>query len=255
MFNRFFSELGRTILFLKLVLETLIYRPCTRHEVYEQIWRISVQSVLTTGMAGFFVGAIMAVQFSMQVKEFGAMGFLGGLATSGTVREVGPLLIAFMLSGKIGAFTAAELGTMRVTEQIDAIRCLGADAIREIVLPRFLGIILASFFLLASGLLMSVLGGIAVGALFADINYQEYLRHIPTIVSSFSIFSGLAKCFVFAVVLATICTYRGFNASGGAKGVGLGVVNTAVTTMICIVVADWMTSFFSEVTLRLFFEG
>jgi phospholipid/cholesterol/gamma-HCH transport system permease protein len=160
-----------------------------------------------------------------------------------------------MLSGKIGAFTAAELGTMRVTEQLDAIRCLGADAIREIVLPRFLGIILASFFLLASGLLMSVLGGIAVSALLADINYQEYLRHIPTIVSVFSIFSGLAKCFVFAVVLATICTYRGFNASGGAKGVGLGVVNTAVTTMICIVVADWMTSFFSEVALRLFFEG
>jgi phospholipid/cholesterol/gamma-HCH transport system permease protein len=232
----------------------LIHRPCSSHDVTEQIWKVSVQSVLTTGMAGFFVGAIMAVQFSMQVKEFGALGFLGGLATSATVREVGPLLIAFMLSGKIGAFTAAEIGTMRVTEQLDAIRCLGADVIREIVLPRFLGIIIASFFLLASGLLMSVLGGVVVSALFADVNYQEYLRHIPTLVSGFSIAIGLVKCFIFASVLATICTYRGFFAKGGAKGVGLGVVQTAVSTMICIVMADWMTSFIGEAALRIFGE-
>lgn len=245
------SEIGGGLLFLREILTALIYRPCSVAEIILQIWRVTVQSFATTGMAGFFVGAIMTVQFTMQMKEFGALGYLGGLATSGTVREVGPLLIAFMLSGKVGAFTSAELGTMRVTEQIDAIRCLGADPIQEIILPRFIGIVISSFFLLGLGLLMSIFGGMLMGSFFAGVNSDEYLRHIPTIVSPFSIAAGLIKCFVFAVVLATICTYRGYNASGGAKGVGQAVVKTAVATMVGIVVADWFTSFLGDIVLRL----
>ncbi|WP_413944834.1 ABC transporter permease [Bdellovibrio sp. HCB-162] len=221
------------------------------HEVFEQIWKVTADSFANTAMAGFFVGAIMTVQFAMQMKEFGALGYLGGLATSGTFREVGPLLIAFMLSGKVGAFTSAELGTMRVTEQIDAVRCLGADPLQEIIVPRFIGIIISSFFLLGAGLIMSVFGGMLMGQAFAGVNFEEYLRHVPLIVSPVSILNGLIKCFAFAVVLATICTYKGFTTSGGAKGVGRSVVSTAVATMICIVVMDWLTSFIGEIILTM----
>lgn len=249
-----FKEIGAAVLFLKLILSTLIYRPCSRRDFFDQTWKVTAQSLFTTGMAGFFVGAIMCVQFTMQMKEFGALGFLGGLATSGTIREVGPLLIAFMLAGKVGAFTSAELGTMRVTEQIDAIRCLGADPIQEIILPRFLAIIVSSFFLLAIGLLMSIGGGVLMGGLFAGVNSDEYLRHVPTIVTSASIVSGLIKCFVFALILSTICTYKGYSTTGGAKGVGLAVVNTAVATMVGLVVADWLTTFLGDILLRIFFE-
>lgn len=244
------SEIGKTLIFFGDVLNTF-KKPLKVHDVFEQIWRVTVDSFPTTAMAGFFVGAIMTVQFAMQMKEFDALGFLGGLATSGTFREVGPLLIAFMLSGKVGAYTSAELGTMRVTEQIDAVRCLGADPMQEIILPRFIGIIISSFFLLAAGLMMSVLGGMVMGNVFAGVNFEEYLRHIPSIVKPFSIFSGLAKCFVFALVLATICTYKGYTASGGAKGVGRAVVSTAVATMVCIVIMDWMTSFVGEMFLQM----
>lgn len=240
------SQIGLACIFLKKVLKTLFYKPCSAHEVFVQIWKVTVQSYSTTAMAGFFVGAIMSVQFALQMKEFDALGFLGGLATSGTVREVGPLLIAFMLSGKVGAFTSAELGIMKVTEQIDAIRCLGADPIREIILPRFLAIILSSFFLLGLGLIMSIFGGMTLGYLFAGVNPQEYLRHIPTIVTGYSIFGGLVKCFVFAVVLATTCTYVGYSTTGGAKGVGQSVVKTAVVTMVGVVIADWLTTFILE---------
>lgn len=246
-----FYEIGACILFLKEVVQTFRRQPCTSHQVFEQIWRVTIQSFFTTGMAGFFVGAIMTVQFTMQMKEFGALGYLGGLATSGTIREVGPLLIAFMLSGKVGAFTSAELGTMRVTEQIDAVRCLGANPIQEIILPRFLAIIISSFFLLGLGLLMSIFGGMLMGAVFAGVSFEEYLRHIPTIVSPISIVSGLLKCFVFALILALICTYRGYSASGGAKGVGQAVVKTAVATMVGIVVADWFTSFIGDVFMKM----
>lgn len=248
----FFEDFGKSILFLKEIIKTMFIRPCAAKLVFEQIWSVTIQSLPTTAMAGFFVGAIMTVQFAMQVNEFGAMAYLGGLATSGTIREIGPLLIAFMLSGKVGAYTSAELGTMRVTEQIDAVRCLGADPIQEIILPRFIGIIISSFFLLTIGLIMSVAGGALMGMLFAHINPEEYVRHIPTILALPSLLSGLIKSLTFALVLATICTYKGYTTTGGAKGVGKSVVSTAVTTMISIVVADWATSFVGEIAINLF---
>ena len=245
-------DIGGCLLFLGQVVETVIRYPVSAHEVFVQTWRVTMQSLSTTALAGFFVGAVMTVQFTLQVKQFGALGFLGGLATSGTVREIGPLLIAFMLSGKVGAFTSAELGTMRVTEQIDAIRCLGANPIQEIIFPRFLAIIISSFFLLAAGLFMSIAGGLLLGIFFSGITADEYLRHIPTIVTLPSILNGLFKCFVFAIVLASICTYKGYTTTGGAKGVGRSVVSTAVATMVGIVIADWLTSLISETALLLY---
>ncbi|PWU20233.1 MAG: organic solvent ABC transporter permease [Bdellovibrio sp.] len=250
--NSVIDEIGSALLFFVNILKTLMRRPCSRDELFQQIWKVTMQSLVTTGLAGFFVGAIMAVQFTLQMREFGALGYLGGLATSATVREVGPLLIAFMLAGKVGAFTSAELGTMRVTEQLDAIRCLGADPLQEIILPRFLAIICASFFLLGLGLVMSIGGGILLGGLLAQVSVEEYLRHIPAIVTLSSIANGLVKCFIFAVILATVCTYKGYTTTGGAKGVGLAVVNTAVSTMVGIVVADWLTSFIADVAIRAF---
>ncbi|WP_413559114.1 MlaE family ABC transporter permease [Bdellovibrio sp. HCB209] len=245
------DEIGGTLIFLKKILHTIFAKRIKTHEVFVQIWKVTIESFPTTAMAGFFVGAIMAVQFAMPIREFGALGFLGGLATSATFREVGPMLIAFMLSGKVGAFTSAELGTMRVTEQIDAVRCLGADPLQEIIVPRFVGIVISSFFLLAVGLMMSVFGGMALAQAMAGVSPEEYIRHIPTIVHPLSILSGMIKSMVFAVVLATICTYKGFTASGGAKGVGRAVVATAVTTMICIVVMDWFTSFVGDILLQM----
>ena len=245
------DDLGRSLMFLKEILRTMWRFPTRSKLIFEQIWDVTMQSLLTTGMAGFFVGAIMSVQFAMQLKDFGALGYLGGLATSGTIRELGPLLIAFMLSGKVGAYTSAELGTMRVTEQIDAIRCLGANPFQEIIVPRFIGIIVSSFFLLALGLLMSILGGTFLAYFFADVEPEEYIRHIPTILAWPSIVIGLIKCLCFAVVLATVCTFRGYTATGGAKGVGKAVVDTAVSTMILIVVVDWLVSFLADVMMNI----
>ena len=246
------EEIGQCVSFTGVTLQTLWQRPCKFSTVCDQIWRVTMQSLPTTAMAGFFVGAIMTVQFAMQIKSFGALGYLGGLATSGTFREVGPLLIAFMLAGKVGAFTAAELGTMRVTEQIDAIRCLGADPIQEIILPRFIAIIISSFFLLGAGLMMSTLGGIGMGMAFAGISPEEFLRHVPTIVTLPSIANGLFKCLIFSIVLASVCTYQGYHTTGGAKGVGRSVVTTAVVTMVGLVLADWLTSLVTDAILQAF---
>lgn len=245
------SEIGGCVLFCVQAFDVLLRKGVSRREVFFQIWRVTTQSLPTTAMAGFFVGAIMTVQFTMQVEAYGALGYLGGLSTSATIRQVGPLLIAFMLSGKVGAFTAAELGTMRVTEQIDAIRCLGANPFQELILPRIIAIILSSFALLAAGLLMSIAGGVLLGAIFSGINPDEYLRHVPSIVTIPSIATGLLKCIVFAIVLAAICTYKGYAASGGARGVGRAVVETAVATMVALVAADWGTSLLADTIIQM----
>jgi phospholipid/cholesterol/gamma-HCH transport system permease protein len=245
------DDIGLGVRFFGEMMSTALRKPCSLRLVCEQVLKVSWNSLPTTAQAGFFVGAIMAIQFTLQVQQFDALGYLGGLSTSATIREIGPLLIAFMLSGKVGAFTSAELGTMRVTEQIDAVKCLGANPIQEIVLPRFFGILISSFFLLLAGLFMSIFGGALMGSFFAGISFEEYLRHIPTLVNAWALWSGLVKCFVFAMLLGAICTYKGYSASGGAKGVGRAVVQTAVATMVAIVVADWFTSFLGDVTLTL----
>ncbi len=243
------NECGKTVLFLKNILKQTLSEGLSFHGFIEQLWKVTIQSLPITVMAGFFVGAIMTIQFTLQMKAFDALGYLGGLATSGTFREVGPLLIGFMLCGKVGAFTAAELGTMKITEQFDAVRCLGADPMRELVLPRFWAIILSAFFLFVGGLMASVFGGLLLGVFFANVSAAEYLRYIPRFLVWPSILSGFFKSFVFSLTLATVCTYQGYHVTGGAKGVGRAVVSTAVTTMLALVFFDWLTSYLAEVLM------
>jgi phospholipid/cholesterol/gamma-HCH transport system permease protein len=236
------DDVGKELLFLKEILTTLTHFPPDKKSVYEQIYTVTSQSLLTTVSSGFFVGAIMTVQFNAQLKSFDALIVLGGLSTSGTIRELGPLLIAFMLSGKVGAYTSAELGTMKVTEQIDAMRCLGTDPLQYLIVPRFVGIIISSFFLLFAGLLMSILGGAVMALLVADMNMMEYISGIPIYVKWGSVLGGLFKCLCFAILLASICTYKGYNTTGGSKGVGKSVIATALSTMVGLTLLDWFTS-------------
>jgi phospholipid/cholesterol/gamma-HCH transport system permease protein len=240
------DEIGGAVLFLRDLFWVAIKTPCDRVTVLEQIYLVSVQSMVTTASSGFFVGALLTVQFSMQLQTFGSVTVLGGLSTSGTVRELGPLLIAFMLSGKVGAFTSAELGTMKVTEQIDAMRCLGTNPLQHLILPRFIGIIISSFFLLLLGLLMSILGGTVMAGLVAHISPYEYISTIPLYVTGPSIIGGLFKCLMFSLLLATICTYKGYTTTGGAKGVGRTVLATALSTMVGITLMDWFTSYIAQ---------
>jgi phospholipid/cholesterol/gamma-HCH transport system permease protein len=245
------DDIGAQVMFVGMLWKHLRKHSVDLHSVFVQIDKIILQSLPTVAVSGLFVGAILVIQFTVQIQEFGALGFLGGLVTSSAVREVGPLLIAFLLSGKIGAYTTAELGTMKVTEQIDAIRCLGADPIREIIIPRFIGIEVASFILLGLGIFSAIIGGLGMAMVFTDTNPSEYFRHVTTIVSWPSILSGVLKCFVFGFLLSTICTFKGYHAEGGARGVGRAVVQTAVFTMIGIVLSDWATTLMSESAQKL----
>jgi len=142
--KRAIEDLGGTVLFAGDVLRALFSGGLRASAVLEQMVAVGVRSIPTVIVSGLFVGAIMAIQTNLQLRDYGAQGFLGGLSTSVTIRNVGPVLIAFLLSGKVGAYTSAELGTMQVTEQMSAIRCLGADPIRYIILPRMVAVVISS---------------------------------------------------------------------------------------------------------------
>lgn len=242
----FLTEIGAIGFFLWETLRQLVQGGLTFRALIEQMYLAGVRSMATTMVSGVFVGAIMAIQINLQLKDFGAQSFLGGLSTSTTIRNVGPVLIGFILSGKVGAFTSAELGTMRVTDQLDAIRCLGMDPIRYVILPRMVAVILSSFFLLIVGLMVSVGGGMMLASAQLGVNAQSFVANIPRVVGWWSVGMGVFKSFVFGTLIAVLCCYYGYHARGGAEGVGRAVKKSAVITLICIIIADFTISSLSS---------
>ena len=241
-FHAIFHEFGGAWLFFNRVVRTFRQTSGYKDAIIAQVAEVSMRTLSTVIFAGFFVGAILVLQFDTMLKRFDAQALLGGLNTSATIREVGPLIISFLLAGKIGAYTTAELANMRVTEQIDAIESLGTDPIQYLIVPRFIAIILSSVVLLAIGLSVSVLGAFGIVQVFSGINFYQYIASIPRFVGPWTIFEGFVRSLIFSTVVATISTFKGFTASGGARGVGTAVTQSAIYINVYIVIANFISS-------------
>lgn len=240
--NAFLHELGGFALFMRKLIRITWTTRGNLGAIYSQIVYVSFRSISTVIFAGAFVGAILVIQFNSMLVQYDAQFLIGGLNTSAVVREVGPLIISFLLAGKIGAFTAAELGTMRVTEQIDAVQCLGTDPIQYLVVPRFVAIVISSLLLLMAGLVVSVAGGMLVANVVCGINPQQFMTSIPQFTDGWTVFSGMFKSWVYGNIVAGVACYKGFTASGGARGVGRAVTQSAVYTNLYIVIANYVVS-------------
>ncbi len=236
------ADFGGAFLFFQQVINNALRKGVRFRYFIEQMYEVGVRSVPTTVTAGLFVGAILAIQLNAQLKDYGAQSALGGLTTSTMIRNIGPVLIAFMLSGKIGAYTTAELATLRVTQQMDALRCLGVDPQQLIIVPRLLAIVCGSFCLLLIGLMVGLGGGIAVSSLVLDVNPIAYLQRIPQYVSGWSVGTGVIKALVYGVVIGWIACYRGVTAEGGAAGVGRAVKRASVDSLVVIILLDFILS-------------
>ena len=235
-------ELGDLALFAGKILRTTLSTHGNIGPVLSQVASISLRSLSTVAFAGVFVGAILVLQFNVILAKYDAQSFLGGLNTSALIRSVGPLIISFLLAGKIGAYTAAELGTMRVTEQIDAIECLGTNPIQYLIVPRFMGIVISSVILLALGLLISVTGSMVVANYSAGINFLQFASSIPKFISIGTFLGGMFKSITYGTIVALVACHKGYTASGGARGVGKAVTLAAVYTNLYIVIANYLTS-------------
>ena len=214
-------------------------RPRNIGLVARQMYEIGTRSVPVVMVTGAFVGMVLAAQSVLQFKAIGMEAKLGAIINLSVVRELGPVLAAVMLAGRVGGALAAELGTMRVTEQIDALRAMGSDPVRVLVMPRFVACVLLTPVLVLYADLMGVVGGYVVGVHVYDINAAEFWANAARMVELFDVTSGLIKSVFFAAVMSLICCHRGFRCRPGAAGVGRACTEGFVESCMAILAIDF----------------
>ncbi len=249
-FGPFLQDVGGMMMFFVQIITNIFKRPFEWGELIIQLYHVGVKSIPIVIIAGFFVGGIVSFQFSYALSLFGASQYLGGITTSGTLREVGPILVSIMIAGRVGAFVTAELGTMKVTEQIDAVRCLGADPIKFLVVPRFIAVTTMVFVLTIVGLVIATVGGALSAWLLTVMGISYYISSIRSLDAAWALFNGMAKGLLFGLIMATICCYKGINMSGGTEGVGKAVNSSLVTSAIAIFVVDFIIANIASLTFR-----
>jgi len=236
------SNSGRFARFVWQVMVTSA-RSCVRTDTYPLIWTqmnlIGVRSVPIIMITGAFVGMILAVQAYDQLAGMGLEERLGVLINISVVKELGPVLAAVMLAGRVGGALTAELGTMNVTEQIDAVRSIGTDPIRYLVAPRVLACLLLTPFLIIYADLLGILGGYFVGVIQFGINSRAYWSFSASGVELWDVAIGVIKGFFFGGAIAVISCYKGFTCKEGAHGVGQACTEAFVASFISILALDF----------------
>ncbi len=213
--------------------------PKTYPLIWLQMLAIGVRSVPVVMITGCFVGMVLAVQAYDQLAGLGLEEHLGVLINISVVKELGPVLTAVMLAGRVGGALTAELGTMNVTEQISAVRSMGIDPIRYLIAPRILACLLLTPFLIIYADFMGIVGGYAISVLHFGINNKAYWDFSASGIELWDISIGIIKGFFFGAAIAGVSCYKGFNCKEGAAGVGRACTEAFVGSFICILVIDF----------------
>jgi len=212
------------------------YEVRTWVEQMEQIgWRSLGVAVITTT----FTGMVMALQTALSLPSLGIKYYIGTVVSKSLVRELSPVLTALVVGGRIGAGMTAEIGTMKVTEQIDAMRSMAADPVKKLVAPKLVATLVMLPALTVLGIVLGILGGMVVGVLQLDLTAGFYLNDVIESLTLQDVFSGVGKSFFFAYFIAIIACYNGLTAEGGADGVGRATTNTVVVASILVLVSDF----------------
>ena len=247
-----FTYLGNFSLFCYQTFAWLCWRLPRREQLVHSLYTVGVLSLPVVMLTGMFIGMVLAVQTYTQFKKIGMESVLGGVISLSLVRELGPVLAATMLAGRVGSSIAAELGTMRVTEQIDALTCMGTNPIHYLVVPRFL----ACLILIPALTLIADVTGIFGGAYYCiyvlEINEHHYWEHATSFVHPFDILAGMCKTVFFGGIIALISCHQGFHCKEGAVGVGNAATQSFVYSFVAIllvnlllgIVIDQMTQVF-----------
>jgi phospholipid/cholesterol/gamma-HCH transport system permease protein len=214
----------------------------TRFPRWEVIWpnlhQVGVASLPVVALTGTFIGMVLAVQSYFQFRQLGLETRLGGVINLTLVRELGPVLAATMLAGRVGSSMAAELGTMRVTEQIDALTAMGANPLRYLVVPRFFACLMLIPALTVMADFMGVAGGHFYSVMVLGIDMHHYWHNSAEFVGNFDLFVGLFKSVFFGAAISMVSCYQGFNCSAGAEGVGRAATASFVYSFVAILVID-----------------
>lgn len=229
-------------------------QPKTYPLIWTQMNVIGVRSVPVIMVTGAFVGMVLAVNAYDQLAGMGFEERLGVLINIAVVKELGPVLAAVMLAGRVGGALTAELGTMNVTEQISAVKSMGTDPIRYLVVPRVVACMLLTPFLIIYADLMGILGGYFVSVIQLKINSAAYWQYSAQYVDLWDLNVGIAKGFFFGVVIALISCYKGFNCKEGAQGVGEACTEAFVGSFISILALNFVFALITKAIYETFWQ-
>ncbi|QDU95454.1 MlaE family ABC transporter permease [Lignipirellula cremea] len=230
--------IGSITVFTLRTLRWLLTRYPQKETLLPNFNQVGADSLPVVALTGTFIGMVLAVQSYFQFHALGLETRLGAVINMSLVRELGPVLAATMLAGRVGSAMAAELGTMRVTEQIDALESMGANAIHYLVVPRLLACLLMIPVLTIMADFMGVFGGYCYSWLILDIDWHFYWRNSKEFVGAFDLFVGVFKSLFFGAAIAIVSCYRGFHCSPGAEGVGKAATAAFVYSFVLILMLD-----------------
>ena len=233
------EEMGKILLLFISVITWTFRPPLKAANIFKQMEFVGVKSIFVVVLTGTFTGMVMALQAYHGFKMFSAEGMVGSTVALGMTRELGPVLTALMVTGRAGSAMAAELGTMRVTEQIDALYVMAANPVKHLIVPRVIAGILMLPLLTAVADFVGILGGYFVGVDLLHINAGIFIKNITKLVDLNDIFNGLIKAAFFGFILSLIGCYKGFNARGGAEGVGRATTEAVVVSSVSILISDY----------------
>ena len=218
-----------------------------------QFFEIGTRSIPVVMITGAFVGMVLAVQTVAQFKSIGLEAQMGTIINLSVLRELGPVLAGIMLAGRVGGGLTAELGTMRVTEQIDALRAMGTDPIRVLVVPRFLACVLLIPVLVFYAAFMGIVGGYVISVYVYGVRSSEFWRHASETVEYFDILYGPIKSVFFGAVIGLISCYKGFRCAPGAAGVGRACTESFVASCMAVLTLNFFIGMLLNTIYEIFY--
>lgn len=236
----FFTQFGLATEMIKDSFFWFFRTPLEVNQTLQQIVKIGVESVPVILMTGLFVGMVLALQAGNTMQNILSEPlYIGLLVGFSLVRELGPVLTAFVIAGRAGAAVTAEIGTMKVTEQIDALSTLGTNSIRYLVIPRLIAFTISIPILTLFANVMGMFGGYLVSVHALSVPSHTYITDITTYLKVDDLMHGMIKAVIFAFCIGVICCYKGLSTRGGAEGVGKSTTGAVVISMVMILVIDY----------------
>jgi len=243
----FLASTGRFSAFCATALINIFRRPFYLKPILEQMIEIGYYSLPVVGLTAIFTGAVLALQSYVGFSRFSAEGAIANVVVLSITRELGPVMAALMVAGRVGAAMAAEIATMRITEQIDALVTLSTNPIKYLVTPRIIAAILMLPCLVVVADIIGVFGGYLISVYHIGFSKEIYLQNSFQFLEKMDVISGLIKSAVFGFIVSTIGCYNGYNSAKGAQGVGKATTNAVVIASILILLSNYLLAqvFFS----------
>ena len=241
-----FRNIGQLVILFWEALRALPLAWRQRRKVFEQLFEIGNASLLMVCLLSLFIGGVLALQTGPVLVERGASGVLGGMIGLAFCKELGPVMLAILIAGRIGSAMSAEIGSMRVYNEIDALRTMNINPVHYLVMPRMLAIAIALPALVVFAIPVGWLGGAAVSAINGHIaiGFEAFFSDLRDMVEVGDVLNGVFKSFVFALAIGTISCQQGLATQGGPRGIGRSVTKAVVNSIVVIVILDYILTRF-----------